>query len=88
VKLLKDYTSRMPEDVGKVELDQVEKAGIGKIHFAYSGGTEPGTPHTYRVQGPTFVVEFLNTQADSAGNAANHIHSCWRHTAGDFGITR
>jgi hypothetical protein len=88
VKLLKDYTSRMPDDVGKVELEQVEKAGVDDIHFAFAGGTEPGKPHTYRIQGPTFVVEFLNVQADSAGNAANHIHSSWRHTGGDFGITK
>ena len=46
-----------------------------------------GKPHTYRIQGPSFVVEFLNVQADSAGNKANHIHSSWRHPSGDFGLT-
>ena len=35
-------------------------------------------------QGPTFVVEFLNMQADSANNPANHIHSVWRKIKGDF----
>ena len=25
-------------------------------------------------------------QADSANNPANHIHSCWRNLAGDFGV--
>jgi hypothetical protein len=87
VKLLEDYTSRMPEEVGKEEMDQVKKAGIGDIQFAFAGDAESGKPHTYRIQGPTFVVEFLNVQADSAGNAANHIHSSWRHLAGDFGTT-
>ena len=38
------------------------------------------------IQGPTFVVEFLNVQKDSAGNPGNHIHSCWRNLAGDFGL--
>jgi hypothetical protein len=37
------------------------------------------------VQGPTFVVEFLNIQADSANNPANHIHSGWRGLKSDFG---
>jgi len=37
------------------------------------------------VQGPAFVIEFLNVQADGADNPANHIHSCWRHLTGDFG---
>jgi hypothetical protein len=38
------------------------------------------------VQGPTFVIEFLNEQRDSAGNPANHIHSAWRNVKGDFGL--
>lgn len=88
MKLLEDYTSRMPEVCGKEELDQVKKAGIDEIHFAYTGGTEAGQPHTYRVQGPTFVVEFLNMQEDSAKNPANHIHSCWRRIHGDFGLNK
>ena len=56
------------------------------VHFAYTGGTEPSQKHTYRIQGPTFVVEFINVQADSAKNPANHIHSCWRSIKGDFGL--
>jgi hypothetical protein len=41
-------------------------------------------PHTDRVHGPTFVIEFLNNQKDSAGNPANHSHSVWRSLAGDY----
>lgn len=87
VKLLADYTSRMPEEFGKEELAGVKKAGIDEIHFAFTGTAEAGKPHTYRVQGPTFVVEFLNIQEDGAKNPNNHIHSCWRRIDGDFGIT-
>ncbi|MEX2467161.1 MAG: DUF3500 domain-containing protein, partial [Gemmatimonadota bacterium] len=36
--------------------------------------------HYYRVQGPTFLIEYDNTQ-----NGANHIHSVWREFEGDFG---
>jgi hypothetical protein len=86
-KLLEAYTDRMPADVAEVELKQVKDAGLDKVHFAYAGGTEEGKPHTYRVHGPTFVIEFLNVQKDSAGNPANHIHSCWRNIKGDFGLT-
>jgi Protein of unknown function (DUF3500) len=86
VKLLQAYASRMPDDIADVEMKQVKDAGIDKIHFAYSGGVEDGQPHTYRVQGPTVVVEFLNMQNDSAGNPANHIHSSWRNIKGDFGL--
>jgi hypothetical protein len=88
MKLVRSYAHRLPQEVAGVELKQVEDAGVDKIHFAYNGGTEPGQGHTYRVQGPTFVIEFLNMQADSAGNPANHIHSCWRRIEGDFGIKK
>jgi len=84
--LLQMYTGRMPQDIAAMEMKHVREAGLDKIHFAYQGGTEPGQKRTYRVQGPTFVVEFLNEQADSAGNPANHIHSVWRKMKGDFGI--
>ena len=87
MKLLQAYADRMPADVAEAEMAQVRAAGAGKIFFAYAGGVEPGQPHTYRIQGPTFVVEFLNVQSDSARNPANHIHSVWRKIKGDFGLT-
>jgi hypothetical protein len=86
-KLLQAYASRVPEDVAAVEMSEVKEAGIDKIYFAYAGELAEGKPHTYRIQGPTFVVEFLNVQADSANNPANHIHSAWRNIKGDFGLS-
>jgi hypothetical protein len=86
LKLLHAYTRRMPEAVADAEWKHVKEGGIDKIHFAYNGADHLGKKHTYRVQGPTFVVEFLNEQGDSGGNPANHIHSVWRRIKGDFGI--
>lgn len=86
LQLLNVYTKRMPEDVAAAEMKAVNDAGIDKVHFAYTGSTEFGQRRTYRIQGPSFVVEFLNEQSDSAGNVANHIHSVWRRLQGDFGI--
>jgi hypothetical protein len=87
-QLVEAYARRLPDDIAMVQLVEAKKAGIEHIHFAYTGGLKPGEGHTYRVQGPTFVIEFLNEQADSAGNKANHIHSAWRNMKGDFGLTR
>lgn len=85
-KLLKAYTSRLPDEIGQAELARITAAGHGKIYFAFSGATEQGKERSYRLQGPTFVAEFLNRQADSARNPANHIHSAWRHLPKDFGL--
>jgi hypothetical protein len=85
-KLLQSYADRMPGDVAQHEMEQVKGGGLDKVHFAYAGGPGPGQPHSYRIQGPSFVVEFLDVQADSARNPANHIHSAWRSLKGDFGL--
>lgn len=85
-KLIKAYTDRMPESVGAAEFASVKEAGLGKVHFAYTGDATPGKGYTYRVQGPSFIIEFLNMQADGSGNPANHIHSVWRHLPSDFGL--
>jgi hypothetical protein len=87
VKLLQAYTDRMPEDLAAVEMKKVKGTPDNKLFFAYSGSAEPGKPYTYRVQAPEFVVEFLNIQADSAKNPANHIHSAWRRLPIDFGLS-
>ena len=34
----------------------------------------------YRIQSPTFLIEYANTQ-----NQSNHSHSVWREFDGDFG---
>jgi hypothetical protein len=86
-KLLKGYAERMPAEVAEVELGRVKDAGLDKVYFAFAReDAKPGKPYTYRVQGPTFVIEFLNVQPDSAGNPANHIHSVWRNLKADFGL--
>jgi hypothetical protein len=85
-ELLKAYLSSMPPDFAAEELRKILEKGLDHVHFAWSGGTDPGQERTYRIQGPTFLVEFLNVQPDSARNPANHIHSCWRSLSNDFGL--
>jgi hypothetical protein len=87
MKLVKGYADRMPPEVGALQVAEVKDAGVEKIHFAFHrDDDQPGKPYTYRVQGPTFVIEFLNVQEDGAKNPANHIHSSWRNLKGDFGV--
>ena len=87
MKLLLSYAGRMPADVASTEMSRIKAAGIDKVHFAFvREDKKDGKPYTYRVQGPTFVIMFLNVQADSARNPANHIHSVWRSLKSDFGL--
>jgi hypothetical protein len=74
------YTSAMASDIAADRTSRLQKAGVEKIAFAWAGELERGKKHYYRIQGPTFLVEFDNTQNDG-----NHIHSVWRDFVGDFG---
>jgi hypothetical protein len=85
--LIEVYAGNMPPEVGAAWLSEIKRAGTEKIHFAWAGADKPGVGHYYRVQGPTFLVEFVNVQSDAAKNPANHIHSVWRNLAGDFGVS-
>jgi hypothetical protein len=80
MKLIDVYIGKMAADVATERTARVRKAGIEKIGFAWAGETERGKKHYYRVQGPTFLIEYDNTQNDG-----NHIHSVWRDFDGDFG---
>jgi len=86
--LLKAYTDNMPKEVGDARTAAIEAAGFDTVHFAWAGATKPGVGHYYRVQGPTFLAEFINVQPDPEGNPANHIHLVWRNLDGDFGQSR
>jgi hypothetical protein len=79
-QLVEEYLSRMPEDVANERRGKLKTAGMDKIYFAWAGGVNRYDPHYYRLQGPTFLVEYDDTQ-----NNANHIHSVWRDFNGDFG---
>ena len=78
--LVKHYAQRLRAEVADSDLRKIEQAGWDKVHFAWAGGLEAGDGHYYRVQGPTFLIEYDNTQ-----NNANHIHTVWRDFNGDFG---
>jgi hypothetical protein len=87
-QLLGAYLGNLAPEVAEAERVRLTKAGLGQVHFAYGGSPAPGDPLTYRLHGPTFFAEFLNVQNDSAGNRANHIHTCWRCLPADFGLDK
>jgi hypothetical protein len=80
VNLVREFAFRHRAELAEQDLAKIQQAGWDKLHFAWAGGLEPGEGHYYRIQGPTFLVEFDNTQ-----NNANHIHTVWRDFENDFG---
>lgn len=78
--LIDVYAGYMAPDVAAERMDRLKKAGLDNVAFAWCGELERGKKHYYRVQGPTFLIEY-----DNAQNDGNHIHSVWRDFDGDFG---
>lgn len=79
-QLIHVYLNRVRPEIVADEMAAIEAAGLDQIVFAWAGGKEQHEPHYYRVQGPTFLLEYANTQ-----NGANHVHAVWRDFDGDFG---
>ena len=80
MKVIDAYAGLMTPDVAAQRMARLKAGGLDNIGFAWAGPVERGALHYYRVQGPTFLIEFDNTQ-----NQGNHVHSVWRDFNGDFG---
>jgi uncharacterized protein DUF3500 len=78
--VVKEYVLRYRAEIADADLKAIRESGLEKLHFGWAGGLEPGQGHYYRIQGPTFLMEYDNTQ-----DHANHIHSVWRELQNDFG---
>ncbi|GAC1570484.1 MAG: hypothetical protein NVS3B8_17760 [Chitinophagaceae bacterium] len=72
------YTKLFADDM----LKEIHRAGLNSLWFTWAGATKNaiGKGHYYRIQGPTIIIEYDNTQ-----NNANHIHTVVRDLQHDFG---
>ncbi|MBS1597703.1 MAG: DUF3500 domain-containing protein [Bacteroidetes bacterium] len=82
LKLINLYIHRFTKLFADDMLKEIQKAGLENLRFAWAGFTEAGIgkPHYYRIQGPTLLIEYDNTQ-----NNANHVHTVVRDLEHDFG---
>jgi hypothetical protein len=80
LEIVRTYLANYPSALARDALGRVERAGVGRIRFGWAGSMRPGQPQYYRLQGPTFLLEF-----DNSRNEGTHIHSVWRDYQRDFG---
>lgn len=79
-RLLQVYLGRFRDEISAATRERMLASGVDAVHFAWAGGFDPGQGHYYRLQGPSFLIEYDNTQ-----NGANHIHTTFRDFERDFG---
>ena len=80
MSVISEYLSWMPDAIAAERLERVIEGGLDHIRFGWAGGIEKGDLHYYRIQGPSFLIEYDNFQGKGT-----HIHSVWRDFKGDFG---
>ena len=78
--LVEHYANRLRPELAAEDLARIDAAGWDNVLFAWAGPTAAGRGHYYRLHGPTFLIEYDNTQDN-----ANHIHTVWRDFKNDFG---
>ncbi|MEV0125774.1 DUF3500 domain-containing protein [Streptomyces sp. NPDC050703] len=81
-RLLTRYTGRAPRDLSAAhDAHYARDSVLDEVHVGWAGDTDEGEPHYYRVQGPSILIEYNNTQRNG-----NHAHSVWRDPSSDFGL--
>lgn len=78
--LIESIVRQVRPEIADADLQEIEQAGFDHVSFAWMGAIGAGKPHYFRIQGPTFILEYDNTQ-----NNANHVHIVWRDFKNDFG---
>lgn len=79
-RLVRRYFDRAPLEHAQACWRGTVDAGLDAVTFSWAGPDEHGHGHYYCVRGPTFLIEYDNTQ-----DGANHIHSVWRDLRNDWG---
>ncbi len=82
LRLIQVYVHRYTKLFADAMMKEIQVAGLENLRFAWAGSRQPGIghPHYYRIQGPTLIIEYDNTQ-----NNANHVHAVIRDLKHDFG---
>ena len=81
IKLISVYVKNYPYGFADEFMRKIEKAGLDKIKFAWSGDkVYGGIGHYYRIQNDVLLIEYDNVQ-----NQANHLHTVVRDLTNDFG---
>jgi hypothetical protein len=81
LEIIQTYLGVQSASIATPSFERINTAGLEHIRFGWAGSLEPRQQQYYRLQGPTFLLEF-----DNSRNSGTHIHSVWRDFEADFGL--
>ncbi len=82
LKLIGYWIGDLPPEHADQRMAEIE-AEIDQIHFAWNGAIEPGSDISYRIQGPSLIIEYACQ--DMGGNPQDHLHTMYRDPTNEYG---
>lgn len=80
--LINERIGVLNEVHSKIAMEKIA-SDFSKTYFAWYGPTKFGEPATYRIQGPSALIEYSPQRL--GGDATNHIHAMYRDPSNDYG---
>ncbi|MFT4548933.1 MAG: hypothetical protein ACI8XO_002779 [Verrucomicrobiales bacterium] len=81
--LLMEYVGDLPAKQAGKRLEQL-MAEVNQMTFAWSGPTTVESDISYRLQGPTLIIEYACQ--DLGGDPLDHLHSMYRNPKNEYGV--
>jgi len=72
----------LPEKVAKPRLEAISKE-LDQTRFSWSGPTKGKGSYSYRIQGPSLIIEF--SQQNHANDPEAHLHAMYRDPTNEYG---
>ena len=82
ISLLGEYVGDLPEPFAQQRLKELSTE-IDKMSFAWWGPAEKGGDFSYRLQGPSLIIEYAGQ--DLGGDPHDHLHSMYRDPTNEYG---
>ena len=80
--LLRSYVGDLPATQAKFRMGELQ-AEVDQMNFAWWGPGEKGGDFSYRLQGPSVIIEYAGQ--DLGGDPHNHLHSMYRDPTNEYG---
>ena len=82
MKVIQLYVNDLPEPFSTKRLKELD-GEIDRMTFAWWGPVEDDGDYSYRIQGPTLIIEFAGQ--DLGGDPHDHLHSMYRDPTNEYG---
>lgn len=76
------YVGDLPEPFAKRRMEELT-GEIDQMKFGWWGPAEDGGDYSYRIQGPSLIIEYAGQ--DLGGDPHDHLHSMYRDPTNEYG---